>query len=480
MNKLFTLLALGCVGVAGANAATSAAQKMTEINSQKNVLSTEMVEKLLNIDTETLKAARIASRASEEYLGVGMYREALCASVFTNCDQQDIAVDIYQSEDDFGPIYRLDSPYANWDNPYSDVVYDFSGVYDMYIHEFTLDGTVYIWIEDFQTGLNVQSMGDMYLITQVGSLTAGNQGYEAQIMSQYPNCYGTNDDGVMTYPYQMTRINDDGTTTDFVNFLVGFTYVTDGYYAGNNKKTPFVVTLPGVEPPAEVDPFEIYTYLGEGVIYNNIMTPFLQEPADAPYSVGVYCEENNPFYYHIRNAWGEWHDSESKDSDFEFYFPYDQITKTWNTNVAALPMQTTGYNDLYFGEIWILGISTLFVNYSDEFDSYDEFLATYPGNCISIDRSAKRIIFPNETVVYDFDYNDTNQWQFADPSYQFEGYIEFPKDYVIPDAGGAGVESIGSIDENAPVRYFNLQGVELSNPEKGQIVIINQGGKSVK
>ena len=49
-------------------------------------------------------------------------------------------------------------------------------------------------------------------------------------------------------------------------------------------------------------------------------------------------------------------------------------------------------------------------------------------------------------------------------------YIEFP---------GAGVEGI-EFDENAPVEYFNLQGVRVTNPEAGQLLIKRQGAKTAK
>ena len=43
---------------------------------------------------------------------------------------------------------------------------------------------------------------------------------------------------------------------------------------------------------------------------------------------------------------------------------------------------------------------------------------------------------------------------------------------------GAGVEEI-SFDENAPVEYFNLQGMRVANPENG-IYIVRQGSKTTK
>lgn len=42
------------------------------------------------------------------------------------------------------------------------------------------------------------------------------------------------------------------------------------------------------------------------------------------------------------------------------------------------------------------------------------------------------------------------------------------------------VEEIAVEDVNAPVRYFNLQGVEVVNPAKGQLLIKTQGSKATK
>jgi hypothetical protein len=44
----------------------------------------------------------------------------------------------------------------------------------------------------------------------------------------------------------------------------------------------------------------------------------------------------------------------------------------------------------------------------------------------------------------------------------------------------AGVEGIIADAENAPARYFNLQGMEVANPEAGQLVIKKEGSKTTK
>lgn len=50
------------------------------------------------------------------------------------------------------------------------------------------------------------------------------------------------------------------------------------------------------------------------------------------------------------------------------------------------------------------------------------------------------------------------------------------KNLVVNGSEDAGVENIG-IDNNAPVKYYNLQGVKVNNPAKGGIYIVN--GKKV-
>lgn len=53
------------------------------------------------------------------------------------------------------------------------------------------------------------------------------------------------------------------------------------------------------------------------------------------------------------------------------------------------------------------------------------------------------------------------------------------KEYIELDSTETGIEGVET-DDNAPARYFNLQGVEINEPAKGQIVIEVRGGKSTK
>lgn len=65
-------------------------------------------------------------------------------------------------------------------------------------------------------------------------------------------------------------------------------------------------------------------------------------------------------------------------------------------------------------------------------------------------------------------------------TYKNAQYWDGFKEYVEIEQGpGVGVEGIEA-ETDGPARWFNLQGVELSEPAKGEIVIEVRGGKSIK
>lgn len=52
--------------------------------------------------------------------------------------------------------------------------------------------------------------------------------------------------------------------------------------------------------------------------------------------------------------------------------------------------------------------------------------------------------------------------------------------FTVPAKIDTGVEGIETVEDNAPVEYFNLQGVRVSNPENGGLYIKRQGAKAEK
>lgn len=65
---------------------------------------------------------------------------------------------------------------------------------------------------------------------------------------------------------------------------------------------------------------------------------------------------------------------------------------------------------------------------------------------------------------------------------KYPEYFKLVKDIPFASDDQSGIDSIvtDSADENAPVEYYNLQGIRLSEPAAGQIVIRRQGSKVSK
>lgn len=65
---------------------------------------------------------------------------------------------------------------------------------------------------------------------------------------------------------------------------------------------------------------------------------------------------------------------------------------------------------------------------------------------------------------------------------QYPDFIKLVKNIPVNAGDESGIEDIvtDNVDENAPVEYFNLQGIRLSEPAAGQIVIRRQGSKVSK
>ncbi len=94
-----------------------------------------------------------------------------------------------------------------------------------------------------------------------------------------------------------------------------------------------------------------------------------------------------------------------------------------------------------------------------------------PSQGAAITMKDNRIEFPAKSVwMYFPQYKQDSVYYNGEQTEP--GYLELPTD----DSGVADVV----IDENAPVEYYNLQGVRIASPAQGELVIIRQGSKATK
>lgn len=94
----------------------------------------------------------------------------------------------------------------------------------------------------------------------------------------------------------------------------------------------------------------------------------------------------------------------------------------------------------------------------------------------SVANGTTTVTVPNWNAFFtQFGVGETNYfWPMSDTSIVF--------DFDLDALAEAGVEGIAAdaVDANAPVEYFNLQGIRVANPEAGQLLIKRQGNQTSK
>ncbi len=86
-------------------------------------------------------------------------------------------------------------------------------------------------------------------------------------------------------------------------------------------------------------------------------------------------------------------------------------------------------------------------------------------------------------VRFNVDYNDSfetysdGQWTKMESTNSVVIGAVIPK---IKEGGSSAIENVIDNDDNAPVEYYNLQGVRINEPAAGQVVIRRQGSKVSK
>lgn len=141
---------------------------------------------------------------------------------------------------------------------------------------------------------------------------------------------------------------------------------------------------------------------------------------------------------------------------------YPAIQKTLNITGEVMPSGDIKIDNIQNWDLDATGKAYQLVIFDiNTYGMPDYMLVTYDeeGN----------LIFPENYVV--------SMQTYSGPQYTFTGM--YPYLNLSFTKWGAGVESLG-VDENAPVKYFDLNGRVLKNPAKGQLFIKKQGDKATK
>ena len=124
------------------------------------------------------------------------------------------------------------------------------------------------------------------------------------------------------------------------------------------------------------------------------------------------------------------------------------------------------------GNVWITSYSYAYATMAGV--DKEVFLANLGAYNIYFDSSENKIVIPADCCFFSLpDSQDEELASLITVGGTTPGYVKLPTPAAID---GIAVDA----DENAPVEYYNLQGVKLANPEAGQVVIRRQGSKVSK
>lgn len=256
--------------------------------------------------------------------------------------------------------------------------------------------------------------------------------------------YGKLENGLITFParsFVRTDPEDDGL-----------------YYS--NIDGDFAISMPGTTMP------ELWTTLGTATWYDGIFGSAYsfdgsKEPKALESETVVQESTKTPGVYRLMTPFLEWFDSAK-------HMVVDMSYKTKDGVVIGVVNQTnSGVYDEDKGLIYLLSWSCNYKNGPADFVVDSE---AYPRYNISWDAATRTITFPAGSMF------------FFCPNYSTTEVSYYPNGVAskitIPENAGVN-DVVVSDSENSKVTFYNLQGVQVENPENG-LYIVKQGNKVQK
>jgi len=456
----------------------------TEVVSR--TFSKQVAEKSQMESATNVKPAKVTARDDDwTDIGEGSMREVFCSNLAKNLDPAEITgIKVQQNKNDKN-CYRFVNPYMDYQLPFSEALmtYDATGTYYLYVNIIEKDGKQYFYFpEPFRTGLemvynptgNPYGPGPVSLVMfNLEPIAADPEGY----LEKAPQFFGEVKDGTFSFPSATgTYKTNSGEDKEFYHLMWnGVSSLEDGQ-AYILRKNNFALALPGKQLPTPPDPWDSYTLVGDATMTNYILDNIFGEYGASPSPVVVYENPMRKGELHVKNAWVDqgWNNpTVAAETDFE-------IDMSIPDN-GYIDWQSTNYEDVQLESVVdVLSYSAFCTDYTAGTKiTMAEFKEKYPASVISMN-SSNLITIPLDAMVYIFpDVPETSEY-YNKIAFAPEGgrttTLQLPASYVRPSA----INDIEIDNSNAPVRYFNLQGVEVANPEAGQLVIKVQGTKAVK
>lgn len=145
-----------------------------------------------------------------------------------------------------------------------------------------------------------------------------------------------------------------------------------------------------------------------------------------------------------------------------------------NPDCVIIPTQSTGFTDEEYG---LASVQNFVGMYVASGFGVDDAMAAIPAG-----KEGEHICtYNDETKVITMPVNAAFTTFAKDDSYWNVGKVHGAADsYIVMPGGSSGIGSVEVGDENAPVEYYNLQGIRVANPAPGQLIIRRQGAKVEK
>lgn len=214
--------------------------------------------------------------------------------------------------------------------------------------------------------------------------------------------------------------------------------------------------------------FEYWTPVGEGEFRDGLTYSIYRKEGDmgsednVPVcNVAVYRNVEDPNYIRVMNPFGPYMKQFYTNGEFTSYPVYLDLTDPEN---VVWELQDTGIRDSE-GQIYFMSAqygAYIFQLTEAQIVEWGIKNITYADNVIS---------FPKGSVLLGVPKGN-NQWSVGNNLPEYNTYLSLPKDW------NSAVSNITVEDNDAPVEYYNLQGVRVANPENG--LYIQRQGKTAK
>ena len=207
-----------------------------------------------------------------------------------------------------------------------------------------------------------------------------------------------------------------------------------------------------------------WNYLGNGVFTDNAVGPYITGTTIPPYEVAVLQSTIEPTIYMVTDPWFGTYEELGMNK----FSPTIYLDATDKENVLLI-LQSTGIKE-YDKNDKPVGL------YLVTNDGYlSEYMLEEPET-----PQAYTTLTADDTSIT-FTFNPRSLVLALTSSGNAYGIGDTASTLVVALEGDANssVSDI-TVDKNAPVEYFNLQGVRIDNPAAGQVVIKRQGTKVTK